>query len=160
MENPNSGKHDERPDEGDRHGQQRDQRRAPALQEDVHDDDHQDDGDQQRLDDLLDAFRDGTRRIQRNRVIDAARKSLPLLGEKGFDPIGRLHGIRAWQLVHGDDRARLSIQMADDGVVLRAQFHAGDVLDPDDPAVGSRADDDLFELLGGCQPSLRPHRVA
>ena len=49
--------------------------------------------------------------------------------------------------------------MADDGVVLRAQFHAGDVLDPHDAAVGSGADDDLLELLGRCQPSLRPDRV-
>ena len=160
MENPNSREHDERPHQRDRHGQQRDEGCAPSLQEDVHHDDHQDDGDHQCLDDLPDAFGDRARGIQRNRVIDAVRQSLPLLGEKGFDPLGRLHGIRPWQLIHRDDRARLSVQMTDDGVVLRAEFDPRDVLDPHDPAVWSRANDDLLELLRGRQPSLRLHRVA
>ena len=89
MENPNSGKDDERSDQRDRHGEQWNQGRAPALQEEVHDEDHQDDGDQQRLDDLLDPFRHRSRGVQRNRVIDASRKPLPLLGEKGFRPLRR-----------------------------------------------------------------------
>ena len=53
----------------------------------------------------------------------------------------------------------LSVQVADDGVVLRAQFDPRDVLDAHDPAVRSRANDDLLELLGRRQPALRPHRV-
>ena len=152
-------KKDEGPHQRNWYSQERDERCAPSLQEDVHHDDHQDNGDQQGLDDLLNPFCHCARRVERDGVIDALRKSLPLLSEKFFDPVCRLHGIRTRQLVHRDDRTRFAIQLADDRVVLRPHLHAGDVLDPYDPTIGRGADNDLFELLGRSQTTLCPDRV-
>ena len=66
MEKPSIGKDDERSDQRDRHREQRDQRGPPALKEDV---DHENDQDQslaQGLVDLVDAFADRQRGIERD----------------------------------------------------------------------------------------------
>src|SRR5262249_9881961 len=71
----------------------------------------------------------------------------------------RLHGVRSRQLVDRDDRARLSVQMPGDGVVLRPELHPRDVADAYDPAVLRLAHDDLAELLRGRQAALGPDGV-
>ncbi len=149
----------EGPDEGNRHRQQRNQGRAPALQEDVDHEDHQDDGDQERLDDFLDAFRYGARRIQRDGVVDALWQATLLLREQVLDPFCRLNGIRTGQLIDGDQGARLAIQVAGDGVVLRAHLDAGNVLDAHDAAIGRGAHDNICEFFGRGQPALRADRI-
>src|SRR5262249_3191911 len=143
-----------RSDQRDRYGQKWDERRTPALQEDVNDDDHQDDGDDQRLDDLLDALGDGARRIQCDLVVDSLWKPLSLLFQQLLHALRCLDRVRTWQLVDGDDRARLAVVIALDRVVLRPQFNARDVFYAHDAAIGCGADNDLFKILGCDQASL------
>ena len=57
IEKPSSGKKMNAPIERDGHRHQRNQRRAPVLEEDEDDDDHERDGFEQRVEDLVDAFR-------------------------------------------------------------------------------------------------------
>src|ERR1700731_654017 len=49
--------------------------------------------------------------------------------------------------------------MAGDGVVLRSEFNASDVLDAHDSTIRRSADNNLFKLLRRDQPALRPNRV-
>ena len=122
---PEHRKDDERPDEET--GTARSGIRvARQLCRKMYDEDHENDGDHQRLDDLLDPLRHGARRVQSNRVVDAARQPLPLLGEEGLHAFGGLHGIRAGRLIHGNDGARPPVQPADDGVVLCAELDTRD----------------------------------
>src|SRR5712692_1522916 len=62
--------------ERDRYGQQRNQRGAPALQEKVDHKDHQREGDQKRLNDFLDAFRDRASLIERYDIVHIVREGI------------------------------------------------------------------------------------
>ena len=114
------------------HGQQRDQRSAPVLQEEVDHQDHQHDGDQEGFDDLLHAFGHRARLVKRYGVIHIFREALLHLGHQLADAGGGLDRIGAGQLVDGDDGGGLTIQAADNAVVLRAQFDSGDVFHSND----------------------------
>ncbi len=107
MEKPNIGKQYERAHKRDRHGKKRNQRGAPALQEDVHHKDHKREGDQERFDDFLYSFRDRARRIQSDVEIQVFGEALLHLRHQLLDACGRIHCVRAGQLVGGDDGARL-----------------------------------------------------
>jgi len=84
-----------------------------------------------------------------------------ILREAGFDLFqcllhagGDRHGIGPGRLVDEDRLAGPPV-ITNQGVGrLRAEFGAGDVLDPDDPSVGGRADNDVVELLDRGQPTL------
>ena len=148
-------KEHERADERNRHGQQRDQRGAPALQEKKDDKDDQGERDQQSLDDFLDAFRDRASRVQRNGEIHVLGKALFHLRHQLLDAGGGVDGVRAGQLIAGNDGARLAVEAAGDAVVLRAQLDAGDIAHPHSGAVGSFANHDVAEFFRRDQAALR-----
>ena len=64
----------ERADQRHRHGEHRDQRRAPVLQEQEDDDDDEHHRFDERLQDLLDAFGDRQRRVERVGVVEIRRE--------------------------------------------------------------------------------------
>ena len=97
--------------------------------------DHQRERDQEGLDDFLDALGDRACCVECHDVVHVLREALLHLSHQLADARGRLHRIRSGQLIHGDDRAGLSVQTADDAVVLRAQFDARHVLHPHHAAV-------------------------
>ncbi len=132
MENPSSGKEHERAHQRDGHGQQRDERRPPALQEDEDDDDDEDQGLEEGLDDLLDALRDGQRRVQGDHVVQVGGKALLELRHELLGAVGGLDGVRARQLVEGDDGRGLAVEAADHVVSLGPQFDPAHVLDADE----------------------------
>ena len=53
----------------------------------------------------------------------------------------------------------MTVRVSFVGIGFAAQLHVGDVFEPQDIAVGQRADDDLAELFGGHQSSAVFHRI-
>ncbi len=129
------------------------------MQENVNNNDHEDDGDQQRYDDFPDALRHGAGRVQWDGVVNPLREPLLLRSQEFFDSIRCRNGIRTRQLIHRDNRARLTVQMADDRIILRSEFHARHILDADDSTIRRCADDDLFKFFRCNQAALRSDRV-
>ena len=68
------GEERERADQRHRYGGERNQRRAHILEEDEHDERHEPDGDEQRRDDLTEAFPHRLRRVQRTSCATSAGK--------------------------------------------------------------------------------------
>ena len=159
MENPNSGKKNERAHQRDRHGKHRDQGGAPVLQEEVDHKDHQHEGDQKGFNNLLHAFGHGARLVKRYDVIHVLREALLHLGHQLADAGGRLDRIGTGQLVNGDDCGGLAIQAVDNAVILRAQFDPGDVFHADDSAIRRFTDDDVFKLLRRRQTALSENGI-
>ena len=141
--------HGEGADERDRDGDERDERGAPALQEDEDDGDDEDHRLEERLDDFLDAVGDGERGVERDGVFEPRGEEFRLLREEIAELFHCVHGVRARELVDGDDAGVLALEAAADVVNLAAEFHAGDILHADDRAVGVGADDDLLKFLDG-----------
>ncbi len=87
----------------DGHGQHRDQGSAPVLQKKVDHQDHQNDSNQQGDNDLLHAFCNCPRLVQRYAVIHVLREALLHLGHQFFDAFGCLHRVGTGQLIDGDE---------------------------------------------------------
>jgi hypothetical protein len=149
----------ERADEGHRDGEDRDQRGTPVLEEHEHDEDHEPDRFEQRDDDLLRAFRDGDRRVERQGDVHVRRHLLRQTFHARLRAIGGVERVRPGDLVEADDRRRDAVPVRLLRVVLGAELEAGDVLQPYERAVGVRAHDDAAEFVGVHQTAARPHRV-
>ena len=59
-----------------------------------------------------------------------------------------IHGIRAGQLVNGDDGRILTLEAPTDIVDLTSEFNSGDIFDPHDRTVWVSSDNDVFKLFG------------
>ena len=73
---------------------------------------------------------------------------------------GRVHGVRAGQLVHRDNGARFAVQSAYKAVILRAQLDAGHILHAHGAAIGCFPDYDLSELFRRSQTTLGQDRIS
>ena len=129
------------------------------MQKDVYHDDHQHDGDHQREHDFLHALSHRPGCVERHHIIDVVREAGLHVGHQFLNTIGCLHGIRAWQLICGDDGAGLPIQAPDNAVVLGAQFDASDISEADDSSAWIFANHNLPKLFGRTESSLRADRI-
>lgn len=109
------------------------------------------------MDDLIDRLLDKFCRIVGYRKVDAGRKTLLRLGHHRFDAGRGGERVRARPLEDQQRGRRIAVQIGIDRVVLRAEFHAGDVADSR-IAVCARPDDDAAELLWILQAPKRLHR--
>src|SRR4029077_7404399 len=112
-------------------------------------------GDDKGLNDLFHALRNSARLVERYGVFHTLGKALLHLRHQRSDSRSGVHGVGARQLINRDDSAGLAIEAADHAVILRAQFDPGEIFYANDAAVGSRAHDDVSELLGRGQAALR-----
>ena len=80
------GEQGKRGDEGYRHGESRDEGRPPPLEEDEDDDDDQDHRLVKRMQDLLDPFADGQRRVEGDRVFQVGREGTLGFFQQFFTP--------------------------------------------------------------------------
>ena len=71
---------------------------------------------------------------------------------------GGLERVGAWPLEDADRDRRLVIKQAAQRVLIRAQLDPSDVAHAGDLSIGSRAHDDVGELLLAGQPALRVDR--
>src|SRR6185369_7198355 len=122
-------------------------------------DDHQYDGNREGLDYFSDPLGHGSGCVQRDGVVHALRQSQLLFCKKFFDSTCRRHSVRARQLINRDDRTRLAVQVTDDGVVLRSELNASNVLYTDNSAIRRCAHHDLLKVLRRNQPALGPYGV-
>ncbi len=99
------------------------------------------------IDDFLDSLGDRACRVERNNEIQVLRKALLQLRHQLLDTGCGLDGIGSRQLICSDHRTGLSIKASGNAVVLRAQFDAGHISDPNDTSIGCFTEDDLAELL-------------
>ena len=83
----------EGPDERNGHGQHRNQRRPPPLKKDKDNQHDQRERRGERLDDFVDAFRDGMGGIQGEDIVEVRRKALLQLLHAPFDALLGLEGV-------------------------------------------------------------------
>src|ERR1700733_1259808 len=134
-------------DQRDRHRQHGNQGGAPILQEEIDHKNYQHDRDYEGPKDFFHALRDWKRLVEGDGVIDVLREALLHLGHELTDALDRLNRVGSGQLIHGNGRARLTIQASHQAVVLRAQFDASHVFDANGPTVRPFAHDHVAELL-------------
>ena len=141
-----------------RHGSQGDDRGAPGLQEQHDHQHHQHHGFEQGVHHRLDGAADEDGRVIHHFVVHALREGLLQLGHAPAYRVGNLDGIGARALEHRDGHGRLVVQQRAQGVLVGAQFDAGDVAQAGDFAVVADADDDVLELFLGDQAALSVDR--
>ena len=140
-------------------GEERDDRRAQVLQEDEDDERDEHDRLEEGVEDRLDRGLDRGGRVVDDRVVHVGGEEA-LRRLHGF--VDRLRGLELvgpGQQVHGHGARGLAVQAPERVVVLRAELHAADVLDPDLAARLRLADDDVRELVLGDRASGGAHRV-
>jgi len=86
------------------------------LQEKVDHQDYECERDQKGDDDFLHAFRNGARGVQGHDEIQVFREALLQLGHELIHAGGGIDGVRARQLVDGNDGAGLSVITSGNGV--------------------------------------------
>ena len=137
-------------DERDRDGDHGDEHRTRGSQEEEDHDDHDAEGLGKRLEYLADGFPDKVGRVVGNLHRHARRKEAAEFRELVAHALADVEGVCRRQAPDADELRGLPVE-ADVGVViLRTQFHVGDVLETDQHAVAF-LDHELPELLGGFQ---------
>jgi hypothetical protein len=111
----------------------------------------------QRLDDLVHAGAHGQRRVERRHVVQVGGEPRLHLVHQLGRAAHRLDRVRAGELVDRDDDGGLAVQAAAPDVVLLAELHAPDVLEPHERAVGLGSHHDVLEVGEARQASLSPH---
>jgi len=144
----------EGPDQRHGHGRERDDGRAPRLQKENNNNHDQEDRFNQRVNDGLDGMPHEHGRIIDDRKIDALGKILFQFLHGVTDIGGKLQGVGAGQLEDGNRHRRFIIQQRAQRVTVRADLHAGHVLQKSFLSVGADLDNDLAEFLGGCEAAL------
>jgi len=145
--------------QGDRYGDGGDQCRPPVLDKDEDDQNHQNQGDNQGLDDFIDAGGDCQGGVQRDVIAHAFRERPGQVGHGRFDLFGQGHGIGPRSLVQGDHGAGFAVHAGEGVVGLHPQFYPGDVLEFNLGTVFRGAHDDLTELLGILQAVGQAHGI-
>ncbi len=153
-------KHGEGANQRHRHSQQRNQAGPPALQEHINHQHHQHQRFQESLGDFPNAFAHRSCGVERDDIIEVGWETLLQLGHALLDGGGGFEGVGAGQLIQGHDGRGLAVEPADDVVVLRPQFHPGDVSQPHQRPVRIGAQDDFTKLLLRLQAALRAHRIS
>ena len=125
----------------------------------IDDDDHEDQRLEEGVDDLLDAFPDRLRRIERGHIVEVGREARFHLLHQLRGGVHRLDRVGPRKLVDGDDGGGLPVHPADDVVHLRAELDAGHVLQPDHGPVLVGADHDIPEFLFRLQAALRADAI-
>src|SRR5690348_15134579 len=155
-----NGEEDESPDQRDWHCQEWDERRSPSLQEQEYDKDNERDRNKQRKDDLFNSLHDRAGRIQSQREVHVLGKAGLELCHELLYAVRRVNRIRAGELIHGDDRARLSVQPAGYRIVLGTEFDSRDILHAYCAALGRLANHNLSKFFGGNQSSLSANSIS
>ncbi len=136
------------------HGDQRDDRGAPALQEQDHHEDHQDQGLEQGVDHRIDGFMHEDGGVVDDVVLDPLGEILLQALHGGADGVGHLQGVGARALEDRQGDGFLVVEVAAQGVVVRAELDAGHVAQVADLASRARTHHDVAELLLGGQAAL------
>ena len=137
-----------------RNRDRRNDRRAPVLQEEVGDHHHQDEGEDQRFDDFLHRDDNEPGRVVTDLPGQPVGKVLLEFFERFVDVLHNLQRVGIVQFKDGQRDGRTAVEGTGAVVGFGAEFHLGDVAEPDLPPVFTGFDDDAFELLRGAQPAL------
>ena len=93
-------------------------------------------------------------------IIKVRREPVFQLNHEPLDAIRRVNGVGAGKLVQGHYGCGLAVQSAYDVVVLSAKLNAGHVLQANNGAIRSRAEDDFSKFLLRTEPALGAHGVS
>src|SRR5262249_16006719 len=98
--------------------------------------------------DLIDRGRDENRRVEEHVVSKIGGEALLQRAHRVANLARHLDRVGSRTLVNAERRRRCAVEAAEPVLRFRAQFHAGDIPDADNRAVGIGAQDDGGELLG------------
>ncbi len=155
---PEQIKNAEGAEQYDGHRDRGDQHRAPALQEDEHHEDDEQDSLEQRFLHLADRQFDEGGRIVGVRVGEAVGEVGGEFRHPGLDPVGGLERVRPRRQRDRHAGARMSVDTHDRAVILGADLHPRDILDPHRRSIGQRLEDDILELFDRLHSRLGGHR--
>ncbi len=143
-------------DQGDWDCRHRNDGGPPVLQKDVDHQDHERCRDEQRLVHLRNGRLHKACRIEGDLVFDTCRPARRVTHclHALLDRLCRVEGVGPGKLVDRQRSRRDSLQGGVEGVVLRPEFHAGDVPDAENTPPLAGRHDDVTKLFGSDEPAL------